>query len=843
MMKKAIVLIHSFILIFILLFSNFSLPVQAQDDPMIIVSLGDSYSSGEGVEPFYGQTKKLEQKVYDQDWIAHRSTMSWPALLSVPGRETGIMRDYRQTEESDAPCQWYFAAASGAVSKEVWNVPQQKEIYKKGGLFKADIDYTAELPVQTRIFDKIRGSVDYVTMTIGGNDAKFTDICLAAAGDSWTLGWCGTLEKSLNEVWGNVDNIMADLEKTYKYVTDAAGRQATLIVVGYPELFDDNMKGAIFSTQARMVNEKVRDFNDKIEQTVYKCKTQGGMNIEFVDVEEAFRGHQAGSRDPWINDIYVTCNSQDINERKFSAYSLHPNSDGIVAYATAVNNMIEHLESLKKYGTLAGNVRQANNRVPVSGAVVNATVENSSESSREYTNDEGNYSIKLNEGSYKVEINAPGFVPFLAYANVTGQDVTYMETFLLVAGQEGEQGTAQGTIINGVTGAGVPQANIAVRKGWNNTTRGEILARTTSDSYGNYSLTLPLGNYTLEITKDGFVNGTANIYVQKGITTNLNGTLSPNGEGTDFRIILSWGENPRDLDSHVVGNKSDGGQFHVYYGDKSSYDNSVEICNLDVDDTTSYGPETITLKATESTPYYYYIHHFAGSGSISTSEAMIQVYRGTELIRKFNVPTDQGTEIYWNVFAIINGQLIERNTITSQPDTSYAGNTITSSLRSVSLRSSMVDKLLDLESKTDEKISDDVLDTTEDKELISEDEEKKDSEDEMNNETSEEAISDDKESSELIPGSDESKDPEETESDKTDNQDDAVNEEDSSSESTAPTETTSPSLDMPESGNANEPENDGSEETDNMNDSEDTVESSAEPDAPVESSSPTLVMP
>ena len=54
------------------------LPVSASakgtDGSTIVVSLGDSYSSGEGIPEFYGQNKKWEEKVYDEDWLAHRST-------------------------------------------------------------------------------------------------------------------------------------------------------------------------------------------------------------------------------------------------------------------------------------------------------------------------------------------------------------------------------------------------------------------------------------------------------------------------------------------------------------------------------------------------------------------------------------------------------------------------------------------------------------------------------------------------------------------------------------------------------------------------------------------------
>ncbi|MFR2033716.1 MAG: hypothetical protein ACLS3P_06550 [Agathobacter sp.] len=223
-------------------------------------------------------------------------------------------------------------------------------------------------------------------------------------------------------------------------------------------------------------------------------------------------------------------------------------------------------------------------------------------------------------GDYRVEISASGYINFTAYATVNENYNTYMETFLLVEGADGETGTATGQINNALTGNGVEGVSLSVRKGWNNS---------------------------------------------------QNGTITPNLSGNNYRIVLTWGSNPRDLDSHMVGSLSDGNPFHVYYSQKSSYDGKIQVCNLDVDDTTSYGPETVTLNATTNKPYYYYIYHYAGSGSLATSEAQIKIYQGESLVGKFNVPTDLGNNRYWNVFAIVDGQIIVKNTITSSPDVSY----------------------------------------------------------------------------------------------------------------------------------------------------------------------------
>lgn len=53
----------------------------------IIVSLGDSYSSGEGIEPFFGQDEEISMKINNEDWLAHRSERSWSSLLTLPDVE------------------------------------------------------------------------------------------------------------------------------------------------------------------------------------------------------------------------------------------------------------------------------------------------------------------------------------------------------------------------------------------------------------------------------------------------------------------------------------------------------------------------------------------------------------------------------------------------------------------------------------------------------------------------------------------------------------------------------------------------------------------------------------
>lgn len=323
-------------------------------------------------------------------------------------------------------------------------------------------------------------------------------------------------------------------------------------------------------------------------------------------------------------------------------------------------------------GTLAGKVLKASDRTtPVTTATVNIMKDGETISFQ--PGSDGGYSRELSVGTHYVKVVADGYIEFNAYADIEKDQTVYMETFLMVEGEEGQVGEACGTITNALTGAGIEGVTLDVRKGWNNNSVGEVLTTITTNASGKYMVSLPIGNYTLCASKNGFISTMVNIVVQPNMSTNKDSSMTPVLSENDYRIILvDWAENPRDLDAHVVGTLSNGNSFHVYYANKTAYDDGVAICNLDIDHQYSEGAETITLTTNTTQPYYYYIHHYAGSSNIPSSGAQIKVVRGEEEIKTFNVPTDRGTGLYWNVFAIVNGELIIRDTMTDVPETSYA---------------------------------------------------------------------------------------------------------------------------------------------------------------------------
>ena len=117
-------------------------------------------------------------------------------------------------------------------------------------------------------------------------------------------------------------------------------------------------------------------------------------------------------------------------------------------------------------------------------------------------------------------------------------------------------------------------------------------------------------------------------------------------------VTLTWGQNPRDLDTHFKGPQfanSLTDRFHLYFGRPLVTIENVTMY-LDVDDTTSFGPEILTVAGR----YIYSVHHYAGSGTIFQSPTRVEVLiNGMSYV--FSPSTDEDTSgniNTWQVFEI-----------------------------------------------------------------------------------------------------------------------------------------------------------------------------------------------
>lgn len=270
------------------------------------VAFGDSYSSSEGA---------LDHANYEPGTNVEggtkcrRASTSYPALL---GDDTEL-HDWT----------FHFVACSGARTYDFYD-----DQYDKDGIWQQEPQFDLA---------DLGQDVELVTLTIGGNDAKFSTIiqeCIAG----FELLPFNTCHRDPEKTEHVVQDAFARLRgeptrhdegdpKTIPLATVYAdilrqAPRARVIVLGYPQFFRTNGTFAmrcsgVHESDQRWVNEKVKEMNDLLRE---QATSRG---LEFVYTSDAFDGHQlceigGGEEEEWFRDIVFS----DKNA------SFHPDDDG-----------------------------------------------------------------------------------------------------------------------------------------------------------------------------------------------------------------------------------------------------------------------------------------------------------------------------------------------------------------------------------------------------------------------------------------------------------------------------------------------------------------------------------
>ena len=354
-------------------------------------------------------------------------------------------------------------------------------------------------------------------------------------------------------------------------------------------------------------------------------------------------------------------------------------------------------------GEITGVIRNAEDASGISGASV-SVYKGDVYYGGTSTDSDGSYTMSLAEGSYKYVIAAEGFVSTSGYITIEDGETKYMEATLMAEDDEDSiMGGVYGTITDAKTGYALSGVKVQIFEGMNNTTgtsaATDIVVNTNSSGEYSYrswkvfgiTYGLPAGNYTIVLSKEGYITTSFNIVVVGGEDIQFNGSISPETDENEFRIVLTWGSTPRDLDSHYRTSNE-----HVYYSNK--WENSA---NLDVDDTSSYGPETVTVTNFSSLEngFVYCVHDYtnkydSSSTAMSNSGAKIQVYKGGHLIATYHVPVGVAGTV-WNVFKVTaEGRIIPINTMTHQESPGSVGSGLISA-STYSFREPVVENVVD----------------------------------------------------------------------------------------------------------------------------------------------------
>ena len=240
--------------------------------------------------------------------------------------------------------------------------------------------------------------------------------------------------------------------------------------------------------------------------------------------------------------------------------------------------------------------------------------------------------------------SAPPTPPRKATPAETSANVNVVTT--TPGGSSGGSGTTTTTTSIG-TDAAITGTATTTPAGSSSTT---TPATSTGTLAGTTVSTLPYIPPTETTTNTPASTGT---YFKSNISTPLSYYSSPSGNATLFGSVnspisfqLTWGATPYDMDAHAwVPYNS---YYHVYYGNHGTL-NSYPYTYLDKDDTSGYGPETITIYQFTNGNTYYSVENYSGYPSITASSAVVVVKdKSGNTITTYNVPAS-GSGDWWNV--------------------------------------------------------------------------------------------------------------------------------------------------------------------------------------------------
>ncbi len=229
------------------------------------VALGDSYSSGVGTRVFYeesGECKRSPDAYGPKVAAADSYTLS-------------------------------FQACSGATTKEV----NEKQL------------------------GTLSSSTALVTITIGGNDAGFSNVIINCALYYFT---CGSAISEADEFIAK--KLPGLLETTYKDIRSKAAN-AEVVVLGYPKLFTKEGKTCNVNFLTSGNEKKMNESAEKLD-AVIKGRAEA-MKFKFVNPTSVFEAHEVCASEEWLNG-----QSLPLTE------SYHPNVSGQAEFTSLIEAVL-----------------------------------------------------------------------------------------------------------------------------------------------------------------------------------------------------------------------------------------------------------------------------------------------------------------------------------------------------------------------------------------------------------------------------------------------------------------------------------------------------------------------
>ena len=320
-----------------------------------VVALGDSYASGEGAGN-YAPWSDNNGSVVEANNACHQSANAWIRKTTLPGDSASLGS---KADAATSDMDFHFLACSGAQTEDLlpfYSVPpseakpqnadEQNGAYPQAGLVsQIDAGY---LDTNTTL----------VTLSIGGNDMRFSDIiktCViefvkgAAAGLDADCSDSVLDDDEQNVVDESNARLADDLPESLTTVLRQIRHRAPnaqIAVHGYPKLFESGSACIMVGGENRpWLNAFADSMNATIAATAQAANEPGEPDIFFVDTQSRFSGHNLCTDPSAMNGLHFGVTPGEnplaphlgfINGQFVSRISVHPNDYGTTLYSEAL---------------------------------------------------------------------------------------------------------------------------------------------------------------------------------------------------------------------------------------------------------------------------------------------------------------------------------------------------------------------------------------------------------------------------------------------------------------------------------------------------------------------------
>lgn len=334
-------------------------------------------------------------------------------------------------------------------------------------------------------------------------------------------------------------------------------------------------------------------------------------------------------------------------------------------------NILEKVQSVEGISTISGHLTASTGEGIEDAKVSLQSVAYGKELISAATDAQGYYEflIPIRKTEYNLSFEKEGFTEETLYDIEANEEVIDLsQETVYLAEEDANEYTCELIFYDALNkasdGSGMAvlsDIDVRIRRGANNR-QGDTVYEGYLNSNAE-TVSLPSGMYTVQMTKEGYMDTYASLFVSKDTANILSVYATPELEDGEYRIVLTWGDTPRDLDSHLFApaSGSDSEDYHICYYHMTDGSGNT---SLDVDDTDGYGPETTTIRRIKDGQYKFYVSDFTNcsqndveSEQMSRSSATVRVYGAEGLIQTFYVPVNQ-KGVIWEVFEIRDGTVI-----------------------------------------------------------------------------------------------------------------------------------------------------------------------------------------